>query len=142
MNYLSGAETSANVAVLWVVSRWLRQVGQGSYASLVASLRPAAVVKGEENAFLASLLVGRHIGVLKALDESGPGPSVHGYRKTQSTTTDCSDAQSGRPSSSRRSTIPLPEGSPRMLRLDLLGSAALTRNDHQCGDGTMGRNRS
>ena len=69
------------------------------------------------------------------------GPSVHGYRKTQSTTTDCSDAQSGRPSSSRRSTIPLPEGSPRMLRLDLLGSAALTRNDHQCGDGTMGRNR-
>lgn len=72
MNYLSGAETQANVAVLWVVSRWLNRVGESSFAALVASLRPAAVVKGAENAFRGSLLVGRHIGVLHAVDESGP----------------------------------------------------------------------
>ena len=49
-------------------SRW----GESSFAALVASLRPAAVVKGAENAFRASLRVGRHIGVLHAADESGP----------------------------------------------------------------------
>lgn len=72
MNYLSGAETQANVAVLWVVSRWLARVEESSFDALVSSLRPAAVVTGAENAFRASLLVGRHIGVLHALDESGP----------------------------------------------------------------------
>ena len=72
MNYLSGAETQANVAVLWVVSRWLNRVNECSYAGLVAALRPAAVVKGADNAFRASLLVGRHIGVLSTVDESGP----------------------------------------------------------------------
>lgn len=71
MNYLSGAETQANVDVLWVVSRWLKHVGERSFANLAASLRPAAVVKGAENAFRASLLVGRHIGVLQALEDSG-----------------------------------------------------------------------
>src|SRR5207244_7737165 len=66
------AETQANVAVLWVVARWLNRVGESSFGTLVASLRPAAVVKGAENAFRASLLVGRHIGVVHALDDSGP----------------------------------------------------------------------
>jgi hypothetical protein len=72
MNYLSGAETQANVTVLWVVARWLKYVGESSFAALAASLRPGAVVKGAENAFRASLSVGRHIGVLQTADESGP----------------------------------------------------------------------
>ena len=72
MNYLSGAETQANVAVLWVVSRWLKHVDECSYTELAATLRPTALVKGADNAFRASLLVGRHIGLLEASDESGP----------------------------------------------------------------------
>jgi hypothetical protein len=72
MNYLSGSETQANVAVLWAVSRWLRHVGEAPLANLAVSLRPSAVVQGAENALRASLLVGRHIGVLQAVDDSGP----------------------------------------------------------------------
>jgi hypothetical protein len=57
---------------MWVVSRWLTRVGENSFAALKSALRPAAVVQGAENAFLASLLVGRDIGLLAAVDDSGP----------------------------------------------------------------------
>src|SRR5690348_1006461 len=72
MNYLSGAETQANVAVLWVVSRWLNQVGPSSFAELSAALRPSAIVGGADNALVAALSVGRHIRVLQAEENAGP----------------------------------------------------------------------
>jgi hypothetical protein len=72
MNYLSGEETQANVAILWVVSRWLNRVGASSFRDLATALRPPSVVKGAENALLASLLVGRHIRILQAESNDGP----------------------------------------------------------------------
>jgi hypothetical protein len=72
MNYLAGEETQANVAILWVVSRWLNHVGASSFRDLTVALRPPSVVKGAENALLASLLVGRHIGILQAEVNDGP----------------------------------------------------------------------
>jgi hypothetical protein len=79
MNYLSGDETLANVAVLWAASRWLNHVGPESFDDLAAALRPRAIVKGAENALKGTLFVGRHIGVLQAEKDSGPwsiGPQL------------------------------------------------------------------
>jgi hypothetical protein len=71
MDYLSGAETQANIAVLWVVSRWLSRVGTVSSPELAVALRPRAVVTGAENALQAALTVGQHMGVLQYRDDLG-----------------------------------------------------------------------
>jgi hypothetical protein len=71
MNYLTGIETQANIAVLWVVSRWLNRVGTASSPELAATLRPGAVVTGAENALQATLSVGRHVGVLQFQEDPG-----------------------------------------------------------------------
>lgn len=64
MNYLTGSETQANVAVLWVVSRWLDMNGPTSYPDLAADLRPPTVVPGADDALRASLNVAVDIDLL------------------------------------------------------------------------------
>lgn len=64
MNYLTGSETQANVAVLWVVCRWLGANGPTSFPEMAATLRPSTVVIGADDALRASLNVAVDIGVL------------------------------------------------------------------------------
>jgi hypothetical protein len=72
MNYLTGAETQANVPTLWVAARWLQHVKSCSFAELAAAVRPTAVVTGADNALRASLSVGGHIGIVQAPEMAGP----------------------------------------------------------------------
>lgn len=58
MNYLTGSATQANVAVLWVVARWLARVEAARLDQLSAALRPASVVLGADDALRASLATG------------------------------------------------------------------------------------
>ena len=77
MNYLTGSETQANVAVLWVVCRWLGKYGPTSYADLAAALRPPAVVTGADDALRASLNVAVDISLVDIdRDVYGLGASV------------------------------------------------------------------
>lgn len=78
MNYLTGAETQANVAVLWVVAKWLAIVDSASLDEMSRALRPAAVVPGADDALKASLSAGVDFRLL-SLDSDGAyrlGPSV------------------------------------------------------------------
>src|SRR4051794_28370123 len=92
MNYLTGAQTQANIAVLLATTRWLRHAGAVSFAELSVTLRPSALVGGADDAFRASLKVGQHIGIFHADREDGQwslGPRLtpeavethHSFRK-------------------------------------------------------------
>lgn len=67
MKYLAGT-AQASVAILYPVCRWLSRYGQAAYDVLDSALRPPPMVSGEADALLASLRVGRDIGLL---DRSG-----------------------------------------------------------------------
>lgn len=67
MKYLAGT-AQASVAILYPVCRWLSCRDRAPYDVMDAALRPAHVVGGEADALLASLRVGRDIGLL---DRSG-----------------------------------------------------------------------
>jgi hypothetical protein len=67
MKYLAGT-AQASVAILYPICRWLACRDQAAYDAMDAALRPAHVVGGEADALLASLRVGRDIGLL---DRSG-----------------------------------------------------------------------
>jgi hypothetical protein len=67
MKYLAGT-AQASVAILYPVCRWLSLRDRTAYEVMDAALRPAHVVSGEADALLASLRVGRDIGLL---DRSG-----------------------------------------------------------------------
>jgi hypothetical protein len=69
MKYLSRAP-QANVAILWVVMRWL-QKGPASYDDLTAAVRPAALVSPADDAFNATLVVAADIGLLGANGPNG-----------------------------------------------------------------------
>ena len=78
MNYLSGEATQANVAILWVVTRWLARVKESTISELSQAVRPPTITTGADNALRATLLVGRDIGVLDSPGDDGPwslGPS-------------------------------------------------------------------
>jgi len=66
MKYLAGT-AQASVAILYPVCRWLSGRDQAAFDVMDASLRPAHVVGGEADALLASLRVGRDIGLLDRL---------------------------------------------------------------------------
>lgn len=78
MNYLTGAETQANVAVLWVVAKWLAIVESARLDQLSRALRPVAVVPGADDALRASLsaAVDFRLLWLDADEEYRLGPSV------------------------------------------------------------------
>jgi hypothetical protein len=67
MKYLAGT-AQASVAILYPVCRWLSHRDRASFSDINAALRPAHLVGGEPDALLASLRVGRDIGLL---DRSG-----------------------------------------------------------------------
>jgi hypothetical protein len=67
MKYLAGT-AQASVAILYPVCRWLSYRDWAAYDVMAAALRPPHVVGGEADALLASLKVGRDIGLL---DRSG-----------------------------------------------------------------------
>jgi hypothetical protein len=67
MKYLAGT-VQASVAILHPVCRWLSDRDRVPFDTMNAALRPAHVVSGEADALLASLRVGRDIGLL---DRSG-----------------------------------------------------------------------
>ena len=69
MKYLSRAP-QANVAILWVVMRWL-QKGPASYDDLAVAVRPSALVSPADDAFNATLVVGADIGLLGADGSNG-----------------------------------------------------------------------
>jgi hypothetical protein len=64
MKYLAGP-VQASTTILYPVCRWLSGRDQVAYVDIDAALRPANVVSGEAEALLASLRVGRDIGLLK-----------------------------------------------------------------------------
>ena len=63
MKYLAGT-AQASVAILYPVCRWLSQRDRTPFSDMNAALRPAHLVGGEADALLASLRVGRDIGLL------------------------------------------------------------------------------
>src|SRR5215468_9338357 len=67
MKYLAGT-AQASVAVLYPVCRWLSDRDRVPFDVMNAALRPDHIVGGEADALLASLRVGRDIGLL---DRSG-----------------------------------------------------------------------
>jgi hypothetical protein len=67
MKYLAGT-AQASVAILYPVCRWLSGRDRAPFDVMNAALRPAPMVGGEADALLASLRVGRDIGLL---DRSG-----------------------------------------------------------------------
>src|SRR5215475_3320082 len=67
MKYLAGT-AQASVAILYPLCRWLSDRDRAPFDVMNAALRPAPVVRGEADALLASLRVGRDIGLL---DRSG-----------------------------------------------------------------------
>ena len=78
MNYLTGAETQANVAVLWVVAKWLTIVDAARLDQMSRALRPTPVVPGADDALRASLSAAVDFRLL-SLDADGLyrlGPSV------------------------------------------------------------------
>ena len=78
MNYLTGAETQANVAVLWVVAKWLAIVDSARFDQMSRALRPPAVVPGADDALRASLSAAVDFRLL-SLDGDGVyrlGPSL------------------------------------------------------------------
>lgn len=64
MKYLAG-NVQASVAILYPTCRWLSGRDQVPYADIDAALRPAHMVGGETLALLASMRVGRDIGLFK-----------------------------------------------------------------------------
>jgi hypothetical protein len=66
MKYLAGT-VQASVTILYPVCRWLSGRNHVAFADIDAALRPSPVVRGEADALLASLRVGRDIGLFKRL---------------------------------------------------------------------------
>jgi hypothetical protein len=64
MKYLTGTETQSNVAILWIVARYLSFNGKTAYEQLSATLRPPSLVSSSEGALVATLSVGRHLDIL------------------------------------------------------------------------------
>ena len=64
MKYLAGS-IQASVAILYPICRWLSHRDRVAYSDLNAALRPAPLVSGGDNALIATLQVGRDMGLLE-----------------------------------------------------------------------------
>ena len=69
MDYLSRA-TLSNPAILWVACRWLEQAGSSSLPELSRALRPSVIVSGKNDQLVASLDVGKDIGIVGLEEKS------------------------------------------------------------------------